>query len=283
MSSQRKRVTITIRDDLLNGLDRLIDHQRIRNRSHAVEVLLSRALQSKSAQAVVLASGEGVNMRPFTYEIPKPLIPVGGRPLLEQSLVRLRQAGLTSLIITVSHLASRIEQHFGDGSRFGVSITYAREPRLSGTAGALFAARKHLVSQPFIVLYGDVLSELDFNDLLAVHRDTKAAVGTMAVTSVADPSAYGAVKLRGSRVVDFSEKPRPSAATSRLVFAGAAAFNPAIFNFFPKRRKASLSLEHDIFPKLIAQGRLFGYPFEGKWFDVGSPEVYERVLQEWPS
>lgn len=281
MASKRQRVTITIRNDLLNGLDRLVDHQRIRNRSHAIEFLLERALHGKSAQAVILASGAGTHMRPFSYEIPKPLIPVGGRPLLEHSLSRLREAGLTNLIITVSHLAERIEQHFGDGSRFGVNITYVREPKPSGTAGALLAAHKHISNQPLVVLYGDVLVKLDFNDLLATHTDIKAAVGTIALTSVADPSAYGAVKLRGSRVVHFSEKPGKSSDISRLVFAGVAVLNPTVFNFFPKRRSKILSLEHDVFPKLISEARLFGYPFEGQWYDVSTPAVYERVLREW--
>ncbi len=281
MSSLRKRVTITIREDLLHGLDRLVDRERIRNRSHAIEFLLSRSLQSKPTQAVILASGEGVNMRPFTYEVPKPLIPVGGRPLLEHTLALLREAGLTHLIITVSHLAEKVEQHFSDGQKFGVHITYAHESKPSGTGGALLAARKHLSNNPFVVLYGDVLVKLDVNDLLKTHRETKAAISTIAVTSVADPSAFGAVKLRGTRVVEFSEKPSTSADTSRLVFAGVAALSPSVFSFFPKRHRAGLSLEDDIFPKLISEGRLFAYPFEGEWFDVSTPEIYERVLQQW--
>lgn len=280
MAAPRERVTITIREDLLRGLDRLIDHQKIRNRSHAIEFLLTHALSPKASQAVILASGEGVNMRPFTYEIPKPLIPVGGRPLLEHSIATLRQAGLTDIIITVSHLADRIQQHFGSGEKFGVRITYAHEKKPSGTAGALLAAKPYLSGDPFIVLYGDVLLELDFADLLHAHRDTKAAIGTLALTSVADPSAYGAVKMRGSRIVSFSEKPEIDPTVSRLVFAGAAALSPAVFQFFPSR-KPELSLEHDVFPNLISEGRLFGYPFEGQWFDVSTPEVYERVLQQW--
>jgi len=281
MSSQRQRVTITIRSDVLNSLDRMIDHQRIRNRSHAIEYLLSRALQEKPTQAVILASGEGVNLRPFTYEIPKPLIPVGGRPLLEHSLSLLRESGITNVIVTVSHLAEKIEEHFGSGSKFGVNLTYVREKKPAGTGASLFAARKHLTNNPFIMLYADVLAKLDVNDLLHLHRETKAAVATIAVTSVADPSAYGAVRLRGARVVHFSEKPSSEADVSRLVFAGIAAMSPSVFNFFPKRRGKTMSLEHDIFPKLIQSGRLFGYPFEGEWFDVSTPEVYTRALQRW--
>ena len=289
----RERITITIRQDLLHALDRLIDHQRIRNRSHALEVTLSRTLDTKTSQAVVLASGQGVNMRPFTYEIPKSLIPVNGRPLLEYGIELLRNHGIKDIIITVSHLAEKIEEHFGNGSKFGVNITYVRESKPSGTGGAFKAAQSHLKDMPFLVLYADVLLDLDVSDLLHTHQKTKAAIGTIALTSVADPSAYGAVKLRGMHVVEFSEKPAINSETSRLVFAGCAAFNTSVFDFFPRsmrgsplkatRRQASLSLEKDIFPKLISRRRLFGYPFEGQWFDVSTPEVYDRVIKQWQS
>jgi NDP-sugar pyrophosphorylase family protein len=277
---QRQRITITIRNDLLQRLDHTIDHQRIRNRSHALEVLLARLLSTETRQAVVLASGQGIQMRPFSYEIPKPLIPVGSRPLLEYGIGLLRRHGITDILLTVSHLAPKIEQHFGDGSKFGVNIRYVREKRLSGTGGALNSAQKFLADAPFIVLYGDVLLDLDLTEFLQAHQHTKAAVGTLGLTSVADPSAYGAVKLRGTRVVEFSEKPLVSSSVSRLVFAGVAAFNPEVFSFLPRKQKI-FSLERDIFPELINQGRLYGYPFEGQWFDVSTPEVYERALKQW--
>jgi len=279
--SQRERITITIRKELLRSLDRTVDHQRIRNRSHAFEVLLSRLLGTETKQAVILASGRGVKMRPFTYEIPKPLIPVSGRPLLEHSIDLLRQHGITNIIITVSHLAHKIQDHFQDGSKFGVAITYVKERRPTGTGGALQATQSHLEAAPFLMLYGDVLLDLDLTEFLQTHQNIKAAAATIALTSVADPSAYGAVKLRGTRVVEFSEKPTISRDVSRLVFAGVAAFNPAVFSFFPGGKRTSLSLEQDIFPQLIDQGRLYGYPFEGQWFDVSTTEVYDQVLKQW--
>lgn len=277
---QRERVTVTIRNDLLRGLDRMIDHQRIRNRSHALEVVLSRTLATETKQAVILASGEGTKMRPFTYEIPKPLIPVNGRPLLEYGIELLHHYGINDIIITISHLADKIRAHFGDGSKWGVKITYIEEAKPTGTGGALRAAHRALGDAPFLVLYGDVLLDLDLTEFLQSHQNLKAAVGTIALTSVADPSAYGAVRLRGTRVVEFSEKPVISGDTSRLVFAGYAAFDPSVFSFLTKKR-GELSLERDVFPELIEQGRLYGYPFEGQWFDVSTPEAYERVLKHW--
>ena len=278
--SQRERVTVTIRQDLLRSLDRMVDHQRTRNRSHALEVLLSNAFGTETRQDVILASGRGVKMRPFSYEIPKPLIAVKGRPLLEYSIELLAHYGIKDIIITTSHLAAKISDHFGDGSRFGTKITYVREQKLSGTGGALRATRKYLDDAPFILMYGDILLDLDITEFLQFHQNTKAAIGTLALTSVADPSAFGAVRLRGTRVVEFSEKPTVSNDVSRLIFSGCATFNPSIFNFLPKQR-GQLSLEEDVFPRLIDQGRLYGYPFEGQWFDVSTPEIYEQVLKRW--
>ncbi len=279
--SQRDRVTVTIRQDLLRGLDRMVDYQRIRNRSHALEVILSRTLSSETRQAVILASGEGVNMRPFTYEIPKPLIPVNGRPLLEYGINLLRNHGITDVIITVSHLGTKIQEHFGDGSAFGINIEYVVEKKPSGTAGALMAAQAKVGDAPFVLMYGDVLLNLDVSDFLQTHQQTKASVGTLALTSVADPSAYGAVKMRGTRVVEFSEKPDVDSEVSRLVFAGCAAFDNEIFDYLKGNKRKTFSLERDVFPKLIDEGRLFGYVFEGQWFDVSTPEIYDRALQQW--
>lgn len=278
---RRSRVTITIRKDLLASLDRLIDHEKIRNRSHAVEYLLHRSLGHESHQAVILASGAGVAMRPFTYETPKPLIPVRGRPILEHTIALLRSHGIREIIITVSHLKESILKHFGDGSAFGVRITYAHEDKPSGTGGALRAAESSISSSPFLLLYGDILIDIDLTDFIRAHQSTPSALATIALTSAADPSEFGAVRLRGTRVAEFSEKPRADAETSHFVFAGAAVCNRELFARIPKRGEKILSLERDVFPALIAEQRLYGFPFEGQWFDVSTPETYERALHTW--
>ncbi len=279
--SNRERITITIRSDLLRSLDQTIDHQHIRNRSHAFEVALSRLLPSNTTQAVILASGPGTHMRPFSYEIPKPLIPVNGRPLLEYTIALLREHGITDIIITVCHLADKIIEHFGDGKKFGVRIRYVREKQPTGTGGALWAVQKKVGGGPFVIIYGDILLDLDIAEFLQAHKNNKPAIGTLALTSVADPSTYGAVKMRGTRIVEFSEKPVIDSEVSRLIFAGIGVFTNAVFNFFPRPKPATMSLEQDVFPQLIAEGRLYGYPFEGQWFDVSTPEAYERVLKQW--
>lgn len=279
---RRERVTVTIRDDLLRSLDRLVDDDRIRNRSHALEYVLSRALGNGPTQAVILASGQGVNMRPFTYEVPKPLIPVHGKPLLQHTIERLRDAGFRDIIITVSHLAEKIEEYFRDGSAFGVSIHYVRERRPHGTGWSLWEARQHLTTSPFLLWYGDVLLDVDITELVHTHQSTNAAAATLVLSPVFDPSAYGAVKLRGTKIVEFEEKPKVSPHVSHLVFSGCALLHQRVFDYFPKRKsKESLSLENDIFPRLIGEGVLHGYPTTGQWFDVSTPEIYEQVLKQW--
>lgn len=278
--SNRKRVTITIKKDLLEALDRTVDKQKVRNRSHALEIVLSRILNNDIRQAVILASGEGVKMRPFTYEIPKSLIPVNGRPLLEYGIILLRDNNIKNIVITVSHLASKIIDYFGDGSKMGVNITYVKEKKPSGTGGALLAAKKNLEMAPFVLLYSDVLLDLDLSEFVQTHLGNKVAMGTLALTSVADPSSFGSVRLRGSRVVEFAEKPNTENDTSRLVFAGCGAFDFDVYDYVGKK-KSKLSLEKDVFPRLTKEGRLYGYPFEGKWYDVSTPEIYEQVLTDW--
>lgn len=280
--ARRERVTITVREDLLRSLDRLVDNDKIRNRSHAVEYLLSRALGGGPTQAVILASGEGVKMRPFSYEIPKCLIPVQGKPILEHTIERLREHGFRDIIITVSHLAKKIEDYFGDGSKFGVTITYVHEKKLHGTGWSLKEASKHVKTDTFMLWYGDVLMDLDITELVQMHQSVNTAIATLVLSPVFDPSPYGAVKLRGSRIVDFEEKPTVSPSVSHLVFSGGAVFNRAIFDYLPTRTpKNGISLENTVFPQLIDQGVLHGYPIEGQWFDVSTPEIYEQVLKQW--
>jgi mannose-1-phosphate guanylyltransferase len=144
----------------------------------------------------------------------------------------------------------------------------------------LRATEPLLTSSPFLVVYGDILIDLDLTDFLRSHHETPAALATIALTSAADPSAFGSVKLRGTRVAEFSEKPKATPATSRLVFAGVAACNRELFTRISKKGRR-LSLERDVFPKLVTEQRLYGFPFEGQWFDVSTPEVYERALHLW--
>ncbi|TSC52832.1 MAG: Nucleotidyl transferase [Parcubacteria group bacterium LiPW_72] len=274
----RERLTITLSKRLIDLLDDFIDGEKIRNRSHAIEYLLSKMLAPKVSRAIILAGGQGLKMRPFTYEMPKCLIPVCGKPLLEHTLDLLKKYEIRDIVITIGHLGEKVRNHFGDGSRFGVKITYADQGEgFRGTGGALKVAR-NLVENPFLLFYGDVLANIDLNDLIDFHKSHGKTM-TMALTSVEDSSVWGVVQLHGTQIRDFVEKPKQSQQLSRLINAGIYVVEPKIFDYFP--RKNIFRLEEDVFPKLAQSDELYGYPFEGQWFDIGTPEIYARVIKEW--
>ncbi|MBI5404818.1 MAG: NTP transferase domain-containing protein [Candidatus Kerfeldbacteria bacterium] len=281
MSKQhgRERLTITLRKDLLPQIDATIDGARIRNRSHAIEVLVTNALKPKSRRGLVLAGGSGIKMRPFTYELPKTMLPVKGRPILEYTIDRLRDAGIHDIVIVIGHLGEKIREHFGDGSRFGVKIRYVEEKVQEGTAGPLRLAQQALGHQPFVLVYGDVLIDLDLNDLIEFHS-AMGGLATIALTSVKNPQDYGVVKMHGNKIVEFLQKPDQKRSLSHLIYTGVGIMEPGVLGLIPKRGMSML--ENDVFPKLAEQDKLIGYPFEGQWFDVGTPDVYEQALNEWP-
>jgi len=278
---RRQKVTLTIREDLLKRVDEIIDNTRIRNRSHAIEYLLNEALKPKVKKAYILAGGEGVRMRPFTHEIPKALLPVKGKPILEYQIDLLKNAEIREIFILVGHLGEKIKYHFGDGSRFGVKISYLEQKKKTiGTGYALYLAKNFFLKETFLVLYGDELVEINLKDFIDFHLSS-GGIATLALSSIEKPSLtfYGVAKLRGKKIVEFLEKPQEEKGISQVLNAGVFCFEPKIFDYLLP--KTNLSLENDIFPRLAKEGKLCGYLFEGKWFDVGTPEIYARAIKEW--
>ncbi len=274
---ERERLTITLRKDILKQLDHLIDGITLRNRSHAIESFLERALMPKVKQALILAGGEGVKMRPFTYEIPKALIPVHGKALLEYLVESLRESDVRNIVIAIGYLGDRIKEHFGDGRKFGVSIKYSEEEKPLGTAGAIRQARRLLDPDTFIVTHGDILVDMDFQGLATFHRE-QGTLATIALTTASETSAFGIVRLRGSQIVEFIEKPEKEKVTSLLVNSGIYVFEAEIFKVISK---GAVVMLEDIFPILAKENKLSGFPFEGRWFDVSTPQNYERAINLW--
>lgn len=273
----RERLTITLKKSILSGIDSFIDGTKIRNRSHAIEYLITQSLTPKVVQAVILAGGRGLKMRPFTFEMPKALFPVGGKPVLEHIIERLRQFEVRDIIFTIGHLGERIKDHFGDGKKFGVSITYIVEDKPAGTAGALRLARKYLKPNTFLVAHCDILIDINLQDLIVFHKD-QDTVATIALTSVVDPSSFGEVVLHGAKITKFIEKPKRGKQTSQLINCGLYLFENEIFQHIPKGKA---SLLEDIFPRLAKRKQLAGFIFEGRWADIGTPTSYERAIKEW--
>lgn len=274
----RERLTITLRKDLIKQIDNAMDGVKLRNRSHTIEYYLTKALGPGVNRVMILAGGEGVKMRPFTYEMPKCMIPVKGKPLLEHIIQLVRDQGIKEIILSIDYLGEKIRDYFGDGSKLGVKINYIEANSPTGTAQPLAKAKNPVGKEPFILLHGDVLADINLLDLFDFHQSHKDLI-TIALTSVADPSAYGAVKLQGDTIVDFQEKIGKGPEVSRLINAGIYVINPKLIDYIPKTPKSFL--EKDVLPQLVKKGHVRGYVFDGLWFDVSTPEVYERVLKEW--
>lgn len=274
----KEHISITLDEHILRRIDRLVDGMNIKNRSHAIEKLLSQYLDSQAIrQAVVLCGGTGADLAPITYEIPKPMIPVKGKPVLEYIIQHLKSEGITDILLAVDYMHEKIISYFGNGGKFGVNIKYVVEDKPLGTAGSLSAA-KGLLSDTFVLLYGDVLSKVNFRDMLRAHRSAKA-LATMALTTSSDTKGYGVAKLRGERIIGFSEKPKPEKAESNLINAGVFIVEPEILNH-PAFSKSAGQLER-VFEKLAPEEQLSGYVYDGPWYHLETPENYGRAIKEW--
>jgi len=277
MKSVKKRLTITLDRETIARVDAFIDGAKIRNRSHAIEYLLNTSFSPSATKVLILAGGEGVKFRPLTNELPKSLIPVGKKPLLEHTVDSLREHGLKKIYISLGHLGAKIKEYFGDGKESGVSIRYLKQSsKKKGTAQPVLEAKKRLSEGAFIVVYGDVITDLDYTDLLEFHKSHRG-IATLALTSVEKPAMWGVATIQGSRIVSFIEKPNAKT-KSHLINAGVYVCNPEIFKYI---KSSSTRLEKDVFPRLAEEGKLYAYTFEADWYDVSGPEAYRQVLSEW--
>ncbi|HLC77431.1 MAG TPA: sugar phosphate nucleotidyltransferase [archaeon] len=270
------RVTITIKKDILRRIDSMVDGNDIRNRSHAIENLLTKSLVKTGLDtALIMAGGEGVNLRPITYEIPKPLIPIRGKPILEHQLNLLKKHDVTNVILSVNYMNDKIRGYFGDGRRFGVDITYIEEEKPMGTAGAINLAKDY-ITKPFLLLNVDTLMNPNIYEMYEFHKKHKK-LATVMLTTVSDPSHFGVVKMRGNQILKFVEKPNIKKAPSRLINAGLCVFDQQVAGMVPKRKM----MIEELFSRLSREEQLMGFLHDGMTFDVGSAKGYERALKEW--
>ena len=273
----KERATLTLDKDILTTIDLMIDGHKIKNRSHAVELLLLRALgRHAPKKALILAGGKGTRLRPITYEIPKALIPIHGKTLTEHLFDLFKKYNIHDIILAVGHMKNKIKEYFGDGTRFGIKITYIEEDEPLGTAGPVRLARA-LLNETFIVSNGDELKNINIEEMYECHKNNHA-LATIALTTVSDPTQYGVARLSGSKILEFVEKPSKADAPSNLINSGFYILEPEVISYIGKGFQMS---EKDVFPKLAKEGRLFGYPFSGQWFDTGNIQRYEKAIKEW--
>jgi NDP-sugar pyrophosphorylase family protein len=275
----RERVSLTLDKNVLKTVDSTIDGNKIRNRSHAVELLLSKALGEKRVKkAFILAGGKGTRLRPITYEIPKPMVPIQGRPLLEHTIEFLKKYEIRDIILSIGFLGDKIREHFGNGSKFGVKISYVDETEPTGTAGPLRLAAPFLEGHHFLMINGDNLFNLDLNNMIHTHFE-KNCKATIALASVSDPTKYGVARLKGQKITEFVEKPKLKDAPSNLINAGVYLLSPKVLDLIPN--KVFSMIETEVFPKLIEEDEFYGYVMEGQWLPAGTPEEYEKAIKEW--
>ncbi|MEO1140172.1 MAG: sugar phosphate nucleotidyltransferase [Pseudomonadota bacterium] len=220
-------------------------------------------------KAILLAGGEGRRLRPYTHVLPKPLMPVGGRPILERIVEQLREAGFTDLTFAVGYLASIIETYFGDGSRFGVNITYSLETKKLGTAGPL-----GLIDKPddhFLVMNGDILTDLDFGAFMQAHKESNA-LATLAVFQKDVPISLGVLELNDAKeITGYIEKPT----LHYPVSTGMYCFDPAVHDLIEPNEYLDLP---DLVLRLVASGKkVLGHEFDDQWLDIGRPTDYEAA------
>ncbi len=240
------------------------------------------------AQALILAAGEGTRLRPLTLDRPKPMVPINDKPLLEITVGWLRSHGVTDIAINLHYCPEVIVRHFRDGSGLGVRIVYSHEDKILGTAGAVRKLDGFLRDDPLVVVYGDVLTDLDLGALLAFHRQMAArdpALGvTLSLYHVPNPTEVGLVGLdKDGRVTRFLEKPKPEQVFTDLANAGVLVMEPSIAEYIPA--DTFYDFGHDLFPSLLQAGvSIYGWVISDDTYllDIGSPEKYAQAQREWP-
>ena len=224
-------------------------------------------------KAVILAGGKGTRLKPYTTVFPKPLMPIGDKPILEIVIGQLKSHGFNEITMAVGHLAELIMTFFNDGGKYGIKIKYSREDHPQGTAGPL-ALMKEELSETFLMMNGDVLTTLNYSDLVNQHKKNRA-IATIALSKRDVYIDFGVVKLDdGDSIVGYTEKPK----IDYLVSMGVYVFDPKVLEYIKPNEYLDFP---DLIKKLISNGETVkGYVYDGYWLDIGRPDDYERANRE---
>jgi len=237
------------------------------------------------AKAVILCAGKGTRLLPLTKNIPKPVVPINNIPLLEYNIRLCKFHGIKNIFINTSHLPKKIKEYFGNGERFGVKITYSYEPKLIGTSGALNNFKQFLKGGPFVVIYGDNLTDINLTKMLKYHK-AKGGITTLALRR--KPKKYKTQSLilaeDDLRITEFIEKPSDDLIISKspktkLINSGIYFCDPRILNYIPK---GFSDFAYDIFPNIInKKERVYGFLMDDYYFrEVGKIEKYNIAKDE---
>jgi dTDP-glucose pyrophosphorylase len=227
--------------------------------------------QDLPLQAVIMAGGLGTRLRPLTENLPKPMLPVGGKPLMELVIEQLRQVGIRRVNITTHYKPEKIYNHFGDGSLFGVELNYVNEVKPLGTGGALGLI--DVPKETLLVINGDILTKVDFRAMLAYHKEHQAVI-TVAVKQYGIKVPYGVIECEGPRVCGLKEKPQ----MHFLVNAGIYLLEPKVYDFIPNGEHFNMT---DLIQRLIDSNHpVVSFPIIEYWLDIGQIADYEQAQND---
>ena len=229
-------------------------------------------------QAVIMAGGEGSRLRPLTSNMPKPMLPIVDRPMMEHIVGLLRRNGITDVVATVQFLSSVIRNYFADGSDHGISLSYATEEQPLGTAGSVLAAGE-LLEGTFIVISGDALTDIDLTTVVEYHR-ARGASATLVLKRVPDPLEFGIVMVKEDGSIErFLEKPTWGQVFSDTINTGIYVLEPHVLDLIPPDQPYDFSSE--LFPLMLDKGLpVFGFVTDAYWADVGTTDAYVQAHRD---
>lgn len=223
-------------------------------------------------KAIILAGGLGSRLKPFTEIIPKPLLPIGEKSVLEVQIDRLKKFGFDEIFLATNYKSEYIEGFFGDGSRYGVKLKVSKEEKPLGTAGPLLLLKDQL-TEPFVVMNGDILSLIDFGDLYR-FAESQDSLLTISIKKEITPFAFGNIFFDGDKVTGIQEKPD----IIMYILAGIYVMKPAIFSLFPENEY--FGMDH-LIKKMLAEDKIVSkYDLKEYWLDIGRLNDYEKAQQD---
>jgi len=223
-------------------------------------------------KAVIMAGGEGNRLRPYTYVIPKPLLPLKDKPILEIIINKLRDQGVEEIILSTNYKSELFEILFGKGENHGVSITYSKEKTPLGTVGPLRLI-KEMVDEDFILMNGDILTDLDVGKVMDFHKKNNADI-TVVTKKHLIPLDFGIVKVENGEIKCWKEKPKIKSEISTGIYI----INPSVIRHIPENEKYDMP---QLIGKIIEEGgKVSRYLYEGRWIDIGKIEDFEKAQSE---
>ncbi|HXC51079.1 MAG TPA: nucleotidyltransferase family protein [Candidatus Limnocylindrales bacterium] len=231
-------------------------------------------------RAMILAAGRGERLRPLTDTTPKPLVVVGGKPLIEYALDSVQRAGIDEVVINLHHLGEQIRAHVGDGSRFGVRVHYSQEDILQDTGGGIRDARRYLDGSTFVTMNSDTIVDVDLTEIVRVHR-ASGAIATMLLRKDPRMESFGIIETESDgRVGRFLGRARQGmqAPLEPWMYTGVQVLEPAVFRYLDY--EGPFSITKLSYPAMLDAGeKITGLPFDGAWITVGTPAELEQAAK----